>query len=218
MQIDHRAYFEQRCPIILELGFRPDGLEALWTYIQLLWNSNQELNLISRQMSFEELIDNHVIDCLLPLSLFPQGVQSAADFGSGGGLPGVIYAIQFPQIAWTLYEKSPLKQDFLKACQKIAPNLKVEGSIPLLLKNTDLVTARAFKPIDVIIDVSRSYAKNGGKYFLLKARLEKIEEELVLMRKKQKELSIQAIPLKSPILDVERHLVLINFEDLAPLN
>lgn len=207
MQTAQIAYFEKRTPVMLELGFRPDGLKALRAYVDFLWNSNQELNLISRQMSFEELIDNHVIDCLLPLAHFPQGIKAVADFGSGGGLPGVVYAIQFPEISWTLYEKSPLKQDFLKACRQVAPNLKIEGTIPLELKNIDLVTARAFKPLDVIFDLSRSYSKSGGKYFLLKARREKIEEELVLVRKKHKDLTLQILSLKSPILEVERHLV-----------
>ncbi len=204
------AYFEKRSPLMIELGLRPEALGSLRAYLDFLWNSNQQLNLISRQMTFEELIDNHVVDCLLPLKHFPAEIKSAADFGSGGGLPGVIYAIQFPTISWTLYEKSPLKQDFLNTCRKIAPNMKVEGVIPLELRNVDLVTARAFKPIDVIFDLSRSYLKAKGKYFLLKARREKIEEELSLIQKKNKDLNVQIVFLQSPVLDVERHVVMIN--------
>ncbi len=41
-------------------------------------------------MTFEELIDNHIIDCLLPLKYFPQDIKTAADFGTGGGLPAAI--------------------------------------------------------------------------------------------------------------------------------
>lgn len=201
--------FENRIPLILELGFRKEALPQLKSFIDLLWSSNEELNLISRKMSFEELIDNHLIDCLLPLKKFPKGIKAAADFGSGGGLPGVVYAIQFPDINYHLYEKSNLKQDFLSRCQKIAPNLKIHGEIPPKLENIDIVTARAFKPIDVILDVSRYYYGKGGKYFLLKGRREKIDEELNLARKKFKDLKVIIEPLTSPVLEVERHLVLI---------
>lgn len=202
-------YFEKRSSLFVELGFDEAALPKLKNYVDLLWSANEELNLISRKMTFEELIDNHIVDCLLPLKHFPKDVKAAADFGAGGGLPGVIYAIQFPNMKYHLYEKSPKKQEFLERCKAIAPNLQVHGEIPKDLKDVELVTARGFKPIDVILEVSRDYYKKGGKYFLLKARQEKINEELVLAKKKFKELKTEIIPLQSPVLEVERHLVLI---------
>lgn len=200
-------YFDKQKSYILDLGFSAEHLESLKSYVQLLWQSNEELNLISRKMSFEELIDNHIIDCLLPLKFFPKGLKRVADFGSGGGLPAVIYAIQFPETEFFLYEKSPKKQEFLRKCQTIAKNIQVFGEIPKTLDNVDLVTARGFKPVDVILDVSREYYKSGGQYFLLKARAEKISEELQLAQKKFKDSVTEVVPLKSPLLDVERHLV-----------
>lgn len=203
--------FEKRVPQILQLGFREAAIPQLKAYIDLLWSSNEDLNLISRKMTFEELLDNHVIDCLLPLKKFPSNhVKQVADFGSGGGLPGVIYAIHFSEIQFNLFEKSNLKQDFLNKCKSLAPNLNVYGDIPLDLKNIDLVTARAFKPIDVILDISRRYFENKGQYFLLKARQEKINEEIALALKKFKLIDFTIEALSSPVLEVERHLVLIN--------
>lgn len=182
----------------------------LRAYMELLWDSNKDLNLFSRKMSEEDLLDNHLIDCLLPLKHFPENKKSVADFGSGGGLPGVLYALAFPHLSFHLFEKSPMKQDFLKRCQRLAKNIQVHGDIPIELKNIDLVICRAFKPIDVILEMSRTYYQNQGSYFLLKGRQEKIEEELVLARKKFKDLKVEVIPLKSPILEVERHIVRIN--------
>ncbi|MFN8945610.1 MAG: 16S rRNA (guanine(527)-N(7))-methyltransferase RsmG [Pseudobdellovibrionaceae bacterium] len=155
------------------------------------------------------MIDNQVIDCLLPIKYFPKNIKRAADFGSGGGLPGVVYALQFPEISWTLFEKSHLKQDFLNECVKISKNIKVLGEIPLELKDIHCVTSRAFKAVDVLLDMSRTYYKSGGKYFLLKGRKEKIDEELLLAKKKFKDLRVEITELKSPVLDVERHLVSI---------
>ena len=205
-------YLTEQFPVIQSLGFRADGLEILSRYVDALWQSNQELNLISRKMTFEELIDNHVIDCLLPLKYFPSHAKAVADFGSGGGLPAVIYAIQFSDIQFQLYEKSPLKRQFLEACRTLAPNITVLGEIPPKMNKIDLVIARGFKPLDVILEMSREYFVSGGSYFLLKARREKIDEELFLTRKKFKTICDDRIiidALTSPVLEVERHLVRI---------
>jgi len=209
-------HFEKRIPIIKDLGFREDGLPALKDFIDLLWEANEHLNLVSRKMTFEELIDNHVIDCLLPLKHFPAGIKVAADFGSGGGLPGVIYAIHFQQTRFRLYEKSRLKQDFLNQCKPMAPNLEVLGEIPKVLSPIEIIVSRAFKSIDVILDMTRDYYKKGGKYFLLKARREKIDEELNAAQKQFKDLKFEIIRLNSPVLDVERHLVLVGSPGLPP--
>lgn len=202
-------HFQKRTQLMIDLGFRQEAIPTLKKYVDLLWAANEEMNLISRQMSYAELIDNHVIDCLLPLKKFPNEIKTAADFGSGGGLPGVVYAIQFPQITYHLFEKSPKKQEFLTRCKTLAPNLNIHGEIPNELKDIELITARAFKPIDVILQVSRDYYNHQGKYFLLKARREKIDEEILLAQKKFKNLNVTIEPLSSPILEVERHLVLI---------
>ena len=87
--------------------------------------------------------------------------------------------------------------------------LKVNGEIPPDLKEIEIVSARAFKPIDVILDMSRNYYGKGGKYFLLKGRAEKIDEEMTLAKKKFKDLTAKIETLHSPLLEVERHLVLI---------
>ncbi len=203
-------FLDKRLPIILELGFEESSVPNLKKYVELLWAANTELNLFSRKMEFEELIDNHVIDCLLPLKQFPKNIKVAADFGAGGGLPGVIYALQFPKTKYIVFEKSPKKREFLERCKSIAPNLAVEGDIPSDPESVELVTARAFKPIDVILDMSRDYYKRGGKYFLLKGRKEKIDEEILLARKKFKDVEVNIKPLTSPVLEVERNLVLIS--------
>ncbi len=202
--------FEKRRPTLLQLGFNESAIPQLKAFIDLLWQSNEDLNLVSRKMTFDDFLDNHIIDCLLALQYFPKSAMTVADFGSGGGLPAVLYAIQFPQIKFQLYEKSNKKQDFLNKCKLITKNIQIFGEIPAQLPLVDLVIARAFKPIDVILDVSRSFYEKGGKYFLLKARQEKILEELALAKKKFKNLNCILQPLHSPVLEVERHLVLVN--------
>ena len=205
------SYFDKRVPEIVNLGFREEAIVPLKAFLQMLWETNEQLNLVSRKMTAEELIDNHVIDCLLPLNFFPKKVKAVADFGTGGGLPGIIYALQFPDIKFRFYEKSHLKQDFLNRCKTLTKNIKIEGDIPLQLHDVDLVMARGFKPLDVLLDMSRDFYLKKGQYFLLKARREKIDTEIILAKKKFKDLNCQIQILQSPVLEVERHLVQIHF-------
>ena len=203
-------YFDQQTPLFLSRGFRQEAIPVLKKYIELLLASNEELNLISRKMTFEELIDNHVIDCMLALPTFPKTLKVVADLGSGGGLPGVLFAIQFPGTQFHLYEKSPLKREFLAKCQKLTSNIQLFDQITTDMKNTDLVIARAFKAVDVILDMTRKYYASGGRYFLLKGRKEKIDEELILAQKIFKDLNSNVYQVKSPVIEVERHIVVIN--------
>lgn len=202
---------ESRTPLLLKMGFNRESISLLKSYLELLWSSNLELNLISRKMTEEELLDNHVIDSLLPLKYFPESANRIADFGSGGGLPAVIYALQFPKKHFFLYEKSPKKQDFLRKIKQIAPNIEVKGEIPNSLEKIDLITARAFKPLNVILELSRKHYENKGQYFLLKGRQEKIHEELQEAGKKFKNLKLKIVSLESPVLKVERNLVQIEY-------
>lgn len=201
---------------LLELGFRESGLETLENYIDFLWESNETLNLVSRKMTYQELIENHLIDCLLPLKYFPPNLKKIADFGSGGGLPGIVYAIQFPDAEVTLFEKSQLKRDFLNQCLRLAPNLKVMSEVPVDLPGTEIVISRAFKSADTILTINRKYYESGGSYFLMKAKIEKIDEDLQATMKKFKKLNYKILPLKSPLLEVERHILWINPPEQIP--
>jgi 16S rRNA (guanine527-N7)-methyltransferase len=203
-------YIDSRKDLFLSLGFKNEAFDALKKFVDLIWQANVDMNLVSRQMSFEELIDNHIIDCLLPLKYLASDFKVIADFGSGSGLPAVLFALSNPKTQFHLFEKSPKKQSFLKQCEKIAPNIKVFSLIPEKLNQVELVTARAFKPIDVILQMSKGYYLQGGKYFLLKGRNDKIQEEIILSQKLFKNMKLKVLPLKSPILEVERNLVIIN--------
>lgn len=201
--------FYQREVHIKALGFNSKATERLLEYALLLWETNQDLNLFSRQTTWEDLLDNHLIDCLLALPHLPTDKKRIADFGSGGGLPGVVFALHLPETEFLLFEKSPKKRVFLETCRmKLSKNLHILGEIPQSFSGVDLVTSRGFKPIDGTLEVSRSYALSQGKYFLLKGRAEKIQEEIVSAKKKFKGISFDILPLKSPVLEVERHLLI----------
>ena len=179
-------------------------------YLFFLLKKNQELNLVSRQMDIETIIVDHIFDCLAGFEYF-ESYPDITDLGSGGGFPGLLLAIAHPQKKVILIEKSPKKAAFLNdACVHLSlDNVTVyNGLVGDKKIRTSCITCRGFKPINVILDMTAEYFKNGGTYLLYKGKIDKIEEELKLARKKftvhQKIVKIDKIKNK------ERYLVIIN--------
>lgn len=181
-----------------------DALNKSATYLWKLWSFNSSYNLVSRKLSPQAILENHFLDCCLCLNLLPRS-NRIADLGSGGGFPGIIWAIFFPKTQVSLYEKSSVKNQFLTQLKDFIPNINVEGTIPSDKIEADLITARAFKPISVICRLTKNNLKLGTPYFLLKARRQKIEEELAATSSIKTNIQILSVP--HPILDVERHIV-----------
>jgi len=179
--------------------------KAIASYLDHLWKANRELNLVSRKMTVDELVLDHVFDCLIAFPHLPTyGV--AADLGSGGGMPGALLAICRPHQEIHLYEKSPLKCKFLRSCLSFAPNLVVQGPIPQQGDlQADWITARAFKSFRTILQLTGEHWRKGRPYYLYKGRLEKIEEEI---NQAPKELDRDILPLTSVGKFKERHLLI----------
>ena len=202
--LDKKQYF-------LDFGMNEEAFESLKSYAELLWAANQELNLFSRKMPAKDLVENHLLDCALAFPEFlKQDFQVLADFGSGGGMPSVLLAIMFKDKEVRIFEKSPKKRQFLKSVQSnLCPNLKIFEEVKESeLEGVDLITARAFKPIDIILKLSRSYFQTSGKYLLYKAKSESIKKELSDAKLKENQYKI--ISLDNPLLEVERNLVYIS--------
>ncbi len=192
--------------IIENLSFPMERIDILEQYIFRLCLANQELNLVSRKMTFKDLIENHIIDCLMALPGLDKEIRTIADLGTGGGLPAIIFAIARPNQKFLLFEKSNLKRNFLDSLQDICPNIQSFENITNDI-DCDLIIARAFKPIDVIIALSPKYFSRSGKYYLLKAKTETILEEIKTTKPKLKEQDYQIEALKHPLLSVERNIV-----------
>ena len=74
-------------------------LERFEKYHSLLWETNQNINLISRKMPEDEYWTIHYLDSLLPLSWYKDWNQlRVLDFGTGGGLPGLPIKLVYPEM------------------------------------------------------------------------------------------------------------------------
>lgn len=209
MTIDWESLLEEYDDALLDLGVAVFAYDGLVAYLELLWEENQRINLFSRKMEPRALIEAHLLDSLAALPHLPD-VKAVADLGTGGGFPAIPLALCRPQTRFMLYEKSPQKSRSLNRFRTLPLKIEVMGAIPddgILPKAVKLVTARAFKPIDVIVKLTRPYYDGGGRYMLHKARREKIDTELAAC---PAGLKVRVDSLKTFGDAEERHLVWLN--------
>lgn len=178
-------------------------------YLVFLLEKNRDLNLVSRKLTTQQIITDHIYDCLLGFKFF-HSYNSICDIGSGGGFPGILLAIVFENKEIFLIEKSEKKVSFLKECIKHLKlnNVKViQGLVQGKEITTDVITCRAFKSILEILEMTSNFFESKKEYILYKGRIEKIEEEL-------KEASVRfkinsRIEKLKEFLDKERHIIII---------
>jgi len=133
----------------------------------IILEKNKKINLIS---SNTEKIsrERHIIDSAQVIDFIDKNDKLCTDIGSGSGLPGIVLAIimkhKKSHIKFHLYEKSFHKSNFLKdVSKKFRLNTKIFQKNIFEEKNlkTDLIVARAFKPLPVIFDL---VTQNFNKY------------------------------------------------------
>ena len=155
-----------------ELKFTDQSIDKLKMLETELLNANKKHNFIAK--STEDFIwSRHILDSaqLVKYIDFKQG--SLSDLGSGAGFPGLVLAIYNQNFNFhvKLYEKSPVKRDFLdemidklKIKAELYPNV-FDGNI-----ESEYIVSRAFKKLDKIIQVSREMIKRPHKLIILKGQ------------------------------------------------
>ena len=134
---------------------------------QIIINKNNIINLISKR-SEQNSKERHIIDSAQIIDLIDINNKICTDIGSGSGLPGIVLAIimkhKNSKMRFKLYEKSFHKSNFLKdVSRKFNLNVEVLQKDIFEEKNliSDLIVARAFKPIPVILNL----VHNNFKFF-----------------------------------------------------
>jgi len=128
---------------------------------------NKHINLISSSTEKSVKI-RHIIDSAQTIDFIDNiEIKTCTDLGSGAGLPGIVLAILMkhkkPQFKVIFYEKSFHKSKFLvEMSKKFKLNTEVHQKNIFEEKNlsTDVIIARAFKPLPIIFEIAKKNFKS----------------------------------------------------------
>ncbi len=192
-------------PVSLEQSVR------LVAFAELLFRWNRTYNLTAiRDLS--GILTHHIVDCLAavqPLRReFPQaGPVRLLDVGSGGGLPGLIFAVMQPEFAVTCIDSVGKKAAFLRqaAATLGLRNLdvvhgRVEG---LVGEPFDLIASRAFASLSDFTRLTAPLLKSSGSWMAMKGK--RPDDEILALPAGTEMFHVE--PLSVPGLTGERCLV-----------
>jgi 16S rRNA (guanine527-N7)-methyltransferase len=152
-------------------------------YVDLLLEWQAKTNLVAPS-TLTTLWTRHISDSLQLLTLAP-AAKVWADFGSGGGFPGVVLACALagtPGAMVHLVERNAKKAAFLREALRVTDSLgtvhlaDIGDSVDRLPPKVDCVTARAVAPLHQLIGFAEPLVKRGAKALFLKGR--DVEAEL----------------------------------------
>jgi 16S rRNA (guanine527-N7)-methyltransferase len=159
-----------------------------------------------------DLVIRHFLDSLAawPVLRSLEPWSGLLDVGSGAGFPGLPLAVAFPDAKVTLLERSAKRSAFLRnVCllSGLGNTVVVESQLHQLSEHFDLVTFRAFSPLDRELPSLRSRLRSGGWIAAYKGKKARLQMEMASAGLGPQDARV--CPLQVPFLDEERHLVLV---------
>lgn len=192
----------------LSLALDQQQIDCLLAYLKLLIKWNAVYNLTSvRQPA--DMVRQHLLDSLAAAPAFA-GAPSILDVGSGGGLPGLVLAIVYPQARVALIDTVHKKTAFLKQVKAELglDNVTVHTARVEELQVTEpfaVITSRAFSELANFVNWAGHLLLPGGQMIALKGQLP--EQEIASLPPGWAITRIE--PLLVPGLDAQRHLLWI---------
>jgi len=159
----------------LQLSAEQTG--KLLDYVALLdrWNRTYNLTAVRDPA---EMLTQHVIDCLAAVPALRRtlpGRKRVLDVGSGGGLPGVVWAVVEPTLDLTCVDSVGKKTAFIQQAASALrlENLRVEHARVEKLQAPpfDVVTSRAFASLLDFVGLTQALLKPGGVWLAMKGKL-----------------------------------------------
>lgn len=188
---------------INSLKLSKSQVELVKNYITELLIKNKAINLISRKDE-EKIIERHIIPCIKFSTLFEGFEQSCLDIGTGGGLPGIPFAIMNQKSCITLIDSISKK---IKAVEDIVQKIGL-NNIELVWtraeekdfqnkykKSFELIISRATADLKTLIEYSIPLLKNTkSRLAVMKGGIE-LDNEIETVKKRFNYIAIQKIPL-----------------------
>ena len=160
------------------IGVPRETLDRLGAFVAFLRAENERQNLVSRG-SLETLWARHIYDSAQLLKFAPAEAESWLDLGTGAGFPGLIAAALHPA-RFTLVESRRLRAEFLARGAEIlgvADRVEiVHARIEAVAdRKYDVISARAFAPLDKLLDLATRFSTDQTVWILPKGRNAKSE-------------------------------------------
>ncbi|MFZ6641076.1 16S rRNA (guanine(527)-N(7))-methyltransferase RsmG [Undibacterium sp. TC4M20W] len=192
----------------LALDLNNDQIDNMIAYLILLskWNSVYNLTAIRDP---KEMVRQHLLDSLSAAPAF-KDAKNILDVGAGGGLPGMMLAITYPQAKVSMIDTVSKKTAFLTQAKTELglKNVTVHtGRVEALqVKDAfDVITSRAFSELANFVNWSGHLLADGGQFIAMKG-VEPTQEIHSLPAGWHVD-KLQALTV--PGLQAERHLVFI---------
>jgi 16S rRNA (guanine527-N7)-methyltransferase len=163
---------ESKTKLVQNLNFSDEKIAKLEIFVNEVLNYNKKYNLISKT-SENDIWPRHVLDSAQLIKFIdPQKNHSLADLGTGAGFPGIVLSIFYSDIFTfhvKLYEKSPVKNNFLKAIiRKIRLKAYIyDNDYQYHILNSNYIVCRAFKKLPEILRISREIAQKPHKLIVM---------------------------------------------------
>jgi 16S rRNA (guanine527-N7)-methyltransferase len=159
-----------------------ETLGRLSHFVELVLAESTKQNLIS-EASKAVIWSRHIVDSAQLLGLMPGEAKSLLDLGSGPGFPGIVIAIIRPDLDIMLVESRRKRIEFLEQVRESLglTRVSVAGSRleTITPKPFDVISARAFAPLDRLLPLAHSFSTAKTRWLLPKGRSAAIELEAV---------------------------------------
>ena len=192
----------------LELPLTDAQIDQMMAYLSLLskWNSVYNLTAIRDP---KEMVKQHLLDSLSAAPAFV-GAKNVLDVGAGGGLPGMMLAIAYPETKVSMIDTVNKKTAFLTQAKAELGlrNVTVHtGRVEALqvTEKFDVITSRAFSGLCNFINWSGHLLADGGQFIAMKGVAP--AQEIERLPQGWEVTGVQALSV--PGLQAERHLVFV---------
>lgn len=159
--------------LLKEFGLDKEQIDKFEMYLSLLLEWNEKFNLTAI-IDKDQIEEKHFIDSLFLGKFVDLKNKTLLDVGSGAGFPGIPLAILEPTLNVTLLESNGKKVLFLnEVIQKLnLTNVSIiKGRAEELSarEKYDLVTARAVKELNVLLEICFYLVKTNGLFIAYKS-------------------------------------------------
>lgn len=193
---------------LMQLTINTEKVDDLLEFVYLLEKWNKAYN-ITAIRNLEQMVILHIIDSASVYN-YLKG-NSIIDVGTGGGIPGIIFAILNSNLKVTLLDSSQKKTRFLRFAKRQLKLDNIEVVCERVEKYQptnayDVVISRAFSEVGQFLKLAGHLCAENGKVYAMKGPRKESEENASIYGYEL----VKDIDIDVPFLDATRRLLVFN--------